>query len=427
MTLRLRLLLTTGAVVASALLAMALMSSRLVRYELRELARQRPRFDATALARALAHSRDLRAVRDRVAPGQELVLVDEAGKFVASTLNKHITTRRLGHGQLQMDVDDNGRLSRFLIGGVETPVAGGYVYVVPAQKAPEDPVHRVNRSLAAIVAGVGLLALLATAVIARRIVGPIEELTEAARKMEAGQSPQPVTARSRDEVGALARSFNAMAARVAATEELRRTMVNDVAHELRTPLTSLRCTLESIEDGLRPADAATLGGLARDVALLQRLVDDLQTIAMAEAGQLPLHRRPLRLRDEVERAAATIGADVIIDVAPDLQLDADPDRLQQILLNLLRNAVTHTPPSGTIRVQASPDTIEVRDSGIGIAPEALPHVFDRFYRADASRQRATGGAGLGLAIVKNLVTAHGWTIEATSAEGRGAAFVIRTR
>jgi signal transduction histidine kinase len=259
----------------------------------------------------------------------------------------------------------------------------------------------------------------------------VDALTAAVRRMGAGDLDQRVPVVADDEVGELARAFNAMAGNLARTEQLRRTMVADVAHELRTPLTNLRGYLEAIQDGVAPPDAEVIASLHEEAIHLSRLVDDLQDLALADAGQLPLERRPIAVADVVgpvtrlvaPRAAAA-GVAVEADLQPGLPaVEADPLRARQIVHNLLGNAVRHTPAGGAVRVRArrAADGVEVTvaDTGEGIPPEHLPHVFERFYRADRSRSRATGGAGIGLAVVKQLVEAHGGRVGVESTPGRG--------
>jgi signal transduction histidine kinase len=302
----------------------------------------------------------------------------------------------------------------------------------PGIYAPERSfLGAVERALAAgaLLGGVAALALGLT--VSQRILRPVDALTAAVRRMGAGDLDQRVPVVADDEVGELARAFNAMAGNLARTEQLRRTMVADVAHELRTPLTNLRGYLEAIQDGVAPPDAGVIASLHEEAVHLSRLVDDLQDLALADAGQLPLERRPVAVADVVgpvtrlvaPRAAAA-GIAVEAELQPGLPaVEADPLRARQIVHNLLGNAVRHTPAGGAVRVRArrTADGVEVTvaDTGEGIPPEHLPHVFERFYRADRSRSRATGGAGIGLAVVKQLVEAHGGRVGVESTPGRG--------
>ncbi|HUS17801.1 MAG TPA: ATP-binding protein, partial [Chloroflexia bacterium] len=261
----------------------------------------------------------------------------------------------------------------------------------------------------------------------------VAALTLAAGRMARGDLDQRVEIASRDEIGQLGRAFNHLADSLHTSEQLRRQMVTDIAHELRTPLTNIRGYLEAVRDGVLPAEPVVVDSLYEESMLLSRLVDDLQALALAEAGQLKLHAQPVEPAAMIERSVAGLGpptADepaVIMDVPADLPLvQADAERVGQVLRNLLRNARQHTPPHGTVtvraRAMAGAVEISVCDTGSGITPEHLPYVFERFYRADPARARSTGGAGLGLAIVKQLVEAHGGRVEVDSAPGSGATF-----
>jgi signal transduction histidine kinase len=295
-------------------------------------------------------------------------------------------------------------------------------------------VGRIRRVLLLAALAAGSVGLLLAFGLARHILRPVEALTAAARRMAAGDLGVRVEPGGRDEIGELARAFNAMAERRATAERLRRDLVNDVAHELRGPLTHLRGPLEALEDGLLAPTPETLAGLGDEVRLLERLVDDLQDLALAEAGQLALERGPVDLGGEVERAvkglrprADQLGIRLETDLPAGLpEVAGDARRIVQILRNLLGNALTHTPAGGRVVARARPApgevVVEIEDSGAGIAAEHLPHLFDRFYRADPSRTRATGGAGLGLAIVQQLVVAHGGRVWVASAVGEGAVF-----
>jgi signal transduction histidine kinase len=285
--------------------------------------------------------------------------------------------------------------------------------------------------------GAGLCAVLLMLGLSRRILGPVEALTAAARRMEAGDLSQRVEITSpNDEIGDLARAFNRMADGLARLEKLRRQLVTDVAHELRTPLTNIRGYLEAIRDGVVEPERTVIDSLHEEAMLLSHLVDDLQELSLAEAGGLTLERQLVALADVVDRAigaarprAKAEGIALRVDLAEDLPLvDVDPRRIGQVLRNLLDNGLTHTGPGGEIVVDAHSDDewveVSVRDTGAGIAAEDLPYVFERFYRADRSRSRATGGAGLGLAIVKQLVEAHGGRIEVESEIGQGTWFTF---
>ena len=278
----------------------------------------------------------------------------------------------------------------------------------------------------------GVLALGATAAVARRILGPVEELTGAARRMAGGDLAHRVAVTADDEVGELARAFNGMADSLERNERLRRQMVSDVAHDLRTPLTNIRGQLEAIQDGLLQPTPEIIASLHDEVMFLSTLVTDLQDLSLAEAGQLRLEPRPLSVAEEVGKVIAALrpgaadGPEVTTDIPELPPAHADPDRFRQVVRNLLTNALAHTPADGRIVVQAreSGGEIEVvvQDTGPGIGPEHLPHVFERFYRVDPSRARVSGGAGLGLAIVKQLVTVQKGRAWVDSRPGEGARF-----
>jgi len=305
--------------------------------------------------------------------------------------------------------------------------------LLPTSVAPKEQlfVRGIDRSLllaASVSAG---LALLVAVFLSRRIVRPVELLTRAVRRMEQGDTSQRVDISTKDEIGELGRAFNSMADSLARVEQLRRNMVNDVAHELRTPLTNLRCQIETLQDGFAVPSAEVINSLHEETMLLNHLVDDLQDLALAEAGQLSLTPQRVSISDEVAQVVNAMqlqfsksNFSVKVDVAencPDVW--ADSRRLGQVLRNLLHNAITHTPPGGLVTIGVteinSRVQLKIEDTGQGIPADDLKYVFERFYRADSSRDRATGGAGLGLAIVKQLVALHGSEIQIESEIGRG--------
>jgi signal transduction histidine kinase len=294
----------------------------------------------------------------------------------------------------------------------------------------------VSLLVAAAAAAVAALAL--SWFVARRVTATIRNLAGASAAVAAGSLDTRVPVVGEDEVGALAGSFNAMAAQLEQTEQRRRELLSDVAHELRTPLATIDGYLQAIDDGVMAPDARVLGSVRGEVSRLERLVDDLQKVSRAEERQLDLHlsRIPPRQLVEAARTAAAPGyADKGVRLSADTDgelppVQVDPDRLGEVLANLLENALRHTPAGGTVSIGAHANgagTVElaVTDSGEGIAPEHLPRVFERFYRADHARDRAHGGSGIGLAIAKAIVEAHGGRISASSpGSGRGATFRV---
>ncbi|MFJ6675700.1 sensor histidine kinase [Actinosynnema sp. NPDC091369] len=289
---------------------------------------------------------------------------------------------------------------------------------------------------AATAAAVLLVAAAVTVPAGRRLVRPIRALTAAARRMANGDRATRVPVRGNDEVGRLATAFNTMADAIASTDRQRKTLVGDVTHELRTPLANVRSHLEAVQDGVLPLDPALVGSLLEEQDLLERLVTDLHDLALADADMLRVHPEERQAADLAEQAVAahraraeTAGVDLRVAATEAVAVLADPTRLRQALGNLVSNAIRHTPAGGTVvvAVREHAETVEfaVTDTGSGIAAEHLPHVFDRFYRADPSRSRATGGSGLGLAIAKHLVEAHTGTLTAVSTPGHGSTFTIR--
>ena len=455
-SLRARLVVLTLLVAAIAVTGAALLSRMAVRVEYTRLLRS----DRDARLPAVAAALGAQVTADTTRPeidarlaalaeplGLRLALLAPDGSVRGlSSASLESSTFRVTGDRMAITTDEAGRRRQMVLVGVPsagiTDAAGrslGTLYALPPAREDVDGEPRfvtsVNRWLLLSALAAVALALALSVPLARRILGPVEAITAAARRMEAGDLAQRVPAGAADEIGDLARAFNAMADAVARSEKLRRALVTDVAHELRTPLTNLRCQIEAVQDGLQTPDAATLRSLHEETLLLARLVGDLEDLALAESGQLPLHRGPVAIAEAVDTALSAIrpiaAARAIVlsaDVPAALHAHADRERVAQVLRNLLANALTHTPDGGTIRVtgrdSGSQAAVEVADTGEGIAPEHLPHVFDRFYRSDPSRARTTGGAGLGLAIVRQLVEAHGGQVAVTSAPGAGARFTF---
>jgi signal transduction histidine kinase len=277
----------------------------------------------------------------------------------------------------------------------------------------------VSRSLIIAIMVAGLVGLLLSLLLSRSILRSVDELISAARAMEKGDLSQRVSVRSKGELGELASAFNAMAEGLTRLEQLRQNMVTDVAHELRTPLSNVSGYLEALRDGIVDPTPEMIASVHEEAMMLNRLVDDLQELAMAEAGQLKLVRQPVSVKLVAEKSVQSLKSQadekdvkIKINFPDDLPLvEADAERMGQVLRNLLNNAITNTPSGGEITIQArivdSQVEISVQDNGLGISAEHLPYVFERFYRVDQSRTRSTGGAGLGLAIVKQLVEAQG--------------------
>ncbi|WNI33953.1 HAMP domain-containing sensor histidine kinase [Streptomyces sp. ITFR-6] len=282
----------------------------------------------------------------------------------------------------------------------------------------------------------------ASVLVGARLVRPLRALTGAAQRMRDGEDSVPVLVASDTEIGRLAVTFNDMSAHRARLEAQRKAMVSDVAHELRTPLSNIRGWLEAAQDGVAEPDPAFIASLHEEAVQLQHIIDDLQDLAQADAGALRLHAEPVRIEELLGQVAAahqaraeTSGvALTVLPVAPDHPvpgLTADPVRLRQAIGNLVSNAVRHTPSGGSVTLRAYGSEpgdavlVDVADTGSGISPEDLAHVFDRFWRGEKSRSRRTGGSGLGLAIVRKLAEAHDGTVTAVSVPGQGSVFTLR--
>jgi signal transduction histidine kinase len=268
----------------------------------------------------------------------------------------------------------------------------------------------------------------------RLAVAPMGELIEASARVEAGQFGTQVPERGPGEVRTLARAFNAMSTRLAEADAERRRLLADVSHELRTPLTVIQGNVEGILDGLYPADRAILERILAETQHLERLIEDLRTLSMADAGALALQREPTDLGGlaaEVvagfEPQAASGAVTLTVEAAdglPDLELD--PLRVRQVITNLVSNALRHTPAGGRVTVSVSADgddqVLAVADNGGGMDADAASHAFDRFWRTPDSP-----GAGLGLAIARDLMVAHGGEIALESTVGIGTTVVCRFR
>ena len=449
-SLRVRLLLATVLVAAVAVLATALLSRRVVTSELSRYVISRETIDLAPVARALDQHRSRTGSYAGSEPalarfageiGRGLLVTDLEGRVIAASapLFRDAKVESARAGQLRILAGAGIALElktppqAVLSSAPGKPEARLIAIPEPDRRAtPSTPplLRRVDRglwlaALIAIALGAVLMGFLAA-----RMTGPIAALTAAARRMQSGDLTPRVAARGNDEIAALALSFNAMADALQQSTAQRRQLTHDVAHELRSPLTNLRAQVEALQDGLLQPNAAALASLHEEVTLLARLIDDLQQLAEAESGTLRLATGPVAVRDALAAAAAGFqaragehGIELVVDATGDLTARADPVRLGQVLRNLLDNAFAHTSRGGRIRLAArsvGPHVeFAVEDSGSGIAREHLPHIFERLYRADPSRSRATGGAGLGLAIVKQLVEQQGGTVAAASEPGRG--------
>ena len=279
-----------------------------------------------------------------------------------------------------------------------------------------------------------VVAFLITLFLSRRILSPVKELRSAAQRLGKGDFSQRVDIRDKSEIGDLASSFNSMAGNLQRDEQLRQNMVSDIAHELRSPLTNVRGYLEAINDGVMQPDKSTISSIYDETVLLSRLIDDLQELSLAESGELKLYCQPEDVAELVRQSITAIqakasdkGLEVITDIPVGLpHVNIDFLRIKQVMLNLLENALAHTPAVGRIKISASLHTgfveVNVSDSGEGIPAEEINQIFERFHRVDKSRSRSTGGSGLGLTIARYIIEEHKGKIWASSEPGQGSRF-----
>ncbi|BEL02572.1 ATP-binding protein [Actinoplanes sichuanensis] len=281
-----------------------------------------------------------------------------------------------------------------------------------------------------------LLAAVGTAGIARRVSRPVRLLTGASLQLAAGRLDVRVPTRGEDELARLSGAFNAMAEALQRSEERQRRLIADVAHELRTPLSNLRGYLEGLADGVIEPSPELFASLHEETLLQRRILDDLQVLALAEAGELGYDPVPMDLSELTEMAATAhrvvagnAGIDVVVDAPAPVEVCADPDRMRQVVGNLMSNAIRYTDAGGRVELRVSRDgpdaVLTVHDTGVGMNADEVARVFDRFWRADPARQRATGGSGLGLTIVRRIVADQGGDVTATSEPGLGTTFTVR--
>lgn len=349
----------------------------------------------------------------------EILLADASGRIVFHNHNRRVNE--------QLSRPDRDTAIELQSGGS----AIGYLVFVPGsidalQPIEQEFIEQARRTLllAALLSGsAGIVLGLA---LSRNLAQPLSRLASAARAIAAKDLTQRVEPSGTAEVIEVGRAFNEMAASLEKAEELRRNLVADVAHELRTPLTVLQGNLSALLDGVYPLEMSEIAKLYDESRLLHRLVDDLRELSQAESGQLHLDLQALDLSDVIRSAVEAFSApakekqvSLTHDLSPNLpQVRADSERIAQVLRNLLTNALRHTPRNGSISISAAAVEswveVNVSDTGEGIAPDDLPHVFDRFWRGDRSRARESGNTGLGLAIARHLIESHSGQIGAES-------------
>ena len=363
--------------------------------------------------------------------GQRLLLVDAQGRVVSDTMDE-LVGKTLSSEELAVGapiIVESGQIGTLILTsldavGLATP-AGEFL-------------SSVNRSILLASLAAAALALVLGSLLFFQLTAPIRGLTSAARSIATGDLTRRVPERSQDELGELAQAFNTMADSLAQAEEQRRHMVADIAHELRTPLSIIQGSLEGMLDRVLPLDFEQVASVHEETLLLGRLVADLRLLSLAEARQLDLERAETDLSgligkvvERMRPVAQEKGIILEASLPPSLpSVSIDTGRINQVLDNLVGNAMRYSPVGGRVSIQTSLVSgrigagqyakseqqllTTVTDTGTGITPEDLPHVFDRFYRADKSRTRSSGGSGLGLAIAKHLVELHGGQVWAES-------------
>jgi signal transduction histidine kinase len=450
MSLRAKLVLTHTAVVVLAIVLVVIVANGVLNRYFAALAADQAREQGQIIAEPLAECysdnggwprRLVRCAVSEGGPGNRALLPLLRGKnrrvLVADTANRIFFDSSDLRGGQRLSKAEQTVAVPIVVAGATV----GSVVVVPNVGqfgAAEDRFLKVVRR-SVLIAGLGaaVVALLIGSVLAGGVTRPLRALTVAAHQLASGdRSAQVAVASADDEVGELSRAFNTMSNELRRSEDDRRHMVADIAHELRTPLSVLQLELESIEDGITQATPQVVASLNEEVGLLSRLIDDLRTLSLADAGQLSLNPEAIAVSDllarvvgRMQRAASDKGIRLTADAAPNLPpIQADSSRAQQIIGNLLQNALRYTPSGGQVTVRAAQQgrevVITVQDSGPGFSPAEAAQLFERFYRTDKARARETGGSGLGLAIVRGLVQAMGGRVWATSVPGSGAVFHV---
>lgn len=355
----------------------------------------------------------------------DLILVDIDGTVIADTTKTKI-------GQSIEDISENSE-DLFVKG---EKIGTLILYPNKLQSLEKDFIDSSNQAILISSIIAVFIAVLISIWITRKITNPLKYLVTGTKNIASGQKWKEITISTKDELHELGEAFNDMSQKLAQNEEARQALVADVAHELRTPLTILQGKLESIQEGaIQPTEEVVLE-LTDEVYRLKRLVSDLQQLSLAEAGQLPLNKQLVHLKELVQRIGSQFQwlaeeKDIALryDNIPDnSKLSIDADRITQVIVNLIGNALRHTPEGGVVEVSVEETTqsllLKISDNGPGITKDTLPFIFDRFYKRDPSRSRSEGGTGLGLSIAKGFVEAHGGTIAVESEVNKGSIFTI---
>ena len=384
------------------------------------------RFDSRALQMAIENAGSFY--------GWRLILNDPKGRMLAdSHYTLDLPKFDPSPVMRRINIVSSGRSAATLWIELNEGVQGA----APPEPRPSRIVADLNRSLVWAGLAGGLIGLVVVSVLSQSVLAPVRALGRAARRLGAGDLRYRVERPGLDEIGDLSRTFNAMAEGLETAEMRRRALVADVAHELRTPLSNIQGYLEAVKDGVLEANEETIDTIYRQARQLSRLVEDLRLLALAEAGALRLElsevsmdRLLMESADAFLPRAASRGLSYDFRIADDVpSVMADRARIEQMIGNLIENAITHSPDGGVVTLSCEPSEdggarVTVADNGPGIPSGEVDLVFERFYRVDPSRSRATGGAGLGLTIARQLIEAHRGSIRLESAEGEGSRFIF---
>ena len=382
--------------------------------------------------------------------GRRFVLTDSDGEVIADSHRQEGKKRFGRHLRSSgVPVEVEGQAVGFLAAGPgrlngqdeDGQPLGAAVVLPPPSGQDREPLislvaAAVNKSLlwTGLIASIG--GILVLSLVSRRILAPVHSLSGAAQRLGQGDLAQRVPSSGPAELRKLSDTFNTMAENLETAEQQRRSLTADLAHELRTPLSNIQGYLDAVHDGLLEPDEATINTLRQQAAHLVALVEDLRLLALAEAGSLALNLQRESLRDLLQESVEAFrpradagGISLTLSAPGELpSLEVDRTRISQVVGNLLENAIVNTPEGGEVRVSAAREgeyiAVSIADTGAGIAPEDLERIFDRMYRVDPSRARATGGAGLGLTIARHLVQVHGGAITVSSIVGQGSAFTF---
>ena len=423
-----------GSVIVLAVALTLLVSYLVIGFALRNSPKDSEAIDALALARSAANGQ-----LTSIPPNVSIVTQSPTGTITIE--GAHFPTYPQGFDD---HVPHWGLFGRITYASIPTADGGWVTAMKPSPS--RGTLGRISATLGFLqsvwwqflLAGIvaGLISLLIARWLARGMTQPLRDMAAAVRRMEVGDYAARVETRSRDEVGQLATAFNRMSAELELLERSRRDLVANVSHELKTPITAIRAHLENLADGIEQPDRETMQVMLSQTERLGRLVDQLLDLSRLESGEVPLELEPMALATATEQVIsefsvgrAVTDISLTADVPDDLWVEADRERIHQVLFNLVDNAVRFTPPGGAVTIRAWRDEdrvqIEVHDTGVGVAPEDLPRVFERFYRADPARSRDDGGGtGIGLAIARSIVEGHGGRITASSQPGNGATFTF---